>query len=58
MMIAAIIVDAQPQASFVMGGIEWKAGGHAIGWVFWIGVFLFLFGGGTSTHKVVIVNKK
>ena len=54
MVIAAIIIDAQPQSSFVAGGIEWKAGGHVIGWVFWIGILLLIFGGGTTTNKVII----
>jgi hypothetical protein len=51
MMLSAIIVDAQPEPSYKLIGIEWKSGGHLIGWVFWFGLLIALFGGGSSGYQ-------
>lgn len=56
MMMTAVIVDANPEPNLKLFGIEWKQGAHVIGWVFWVGLFIFLFGGGDTTKNVI--NKK
>lgn len=57
MIMLAIIVDASPQHSVKAAGIEWKEGPHLIGWVFWFGLFIFIFGGSSSTHEVIVKHR-
>jgi hypothetical protein len=57
MMLSAVIIDANSNPSFELLGIEWKQGAHVIGWVFWVGFLIFLFGGGSSTKKVIVEHK-
>jgi hypothetical protein len=57
MMMAAVIVDASPQQSVQALGMEWKEPPHLIGFVFWFGFVIFLFGGGSATHEVIVKHR-
>lgn len=59
LMLSAIIIDMQPTETFFIGGFELKHN-HATAWMFWGGLLIILFGGGSEVkhqhEKKVTIN--